>query len=343
MRDAARASSTVDPSSGNIPVVLAIDVEPDGKPEGSNAPILLDGFRATLEWLEDLRTHLAAATGGPVRYAWFLRMDPQIETMGGTADALARGVLPELADVRRRGDGIGLHTHAGRWDMARGRWLVDHGNPGWIEHCVRTAFAAYEGVFGVTCQQHRFGDRWVSPEALDLLAELGAVVDLSEEPGKGRVARVDTTADATGEIPSYRHLRSEPRTHRDPRLWLLPLTSADPGPALALPIRVARWARFAGQPLHRPLTLNRAWRSPDAYWSVVERALSRQRAPYLALAIRSDFVLRPDMTGMRPLLEALPRRALAKRLRFTDAVGAIEALRPATPEPATGAAAAAVG
>lgn len=329
MVTAARASSSPATSSGRIPVVLAVDVEPDGKPAGAHDPIVVDGFRATVEWLEQLRPRLAEASGHPVGFAWFLRMDPQIETLGGRADALARAVLPELRELQRRGDGIGLHTHLGRWDDANRRWLVDHANPTWIEHCVRTAFRAYGQVLGEPCRQHRFGDRWVSPAALDLLAELGTVVDLSEEPGKGRIKRVDTSADATGEIPSYRHLRSEPRPHRDPRLWLLPLTSADPGPALALPIRLARRVRFFGQPLHRPLTLNRAWRSPDAYWSVVERALDRQRTPYLALAIRSDFVQHPDMIGMRSVLDALPSRALTSRLRFTDAVGALEMLRKA--------------
>ena len=335
MEHAARAASTADPSAAGIPVVLAIDVEPDGKPEGPHDPIRMDGFRATREWLEALRPRLEAATGRPVAFAWFLRMDSQLETMGGSADALARAVLPELQELRRRGDGIGLHTHAGRWNPESGRWLVDHGSAAWIEHCVRTAYRAFEDVLGEGCRQHRFGDRWVSSEALDLLAELGTVVDLSEEPGKSRVKRVDTSADATGEIPSYRRLRSEPRPHRDPRLWLLPLTSADPGPALTLPIRLARRARFFGQPLHRPMTLNRAWRSPTAYWSVVERAVTGQRTPYLALAIRSDFILRPDMAGLRPVLDALPSRAFAARLRFTDAVGAIAMLRPAAAEPAS--------
>lgn len=311
-------------------MVLAIDVEPDGKPSSHDDPIVLDGFRATVEWLDELRPRLAAATGHPVQFAWFLRMDPQIASLGGSAEALAMAVLPELLELRRRGDGIGLHTHVGRWDDVHRRWLVDHGNPPWIEQCVRTAFRAYEDVLGEVCRQHRFGDRWTSPAALDLIADLGATVDLSEEPGKGRIKRVDTSADATGEIPSYRHLRSVARPHRDARLWLLPLTSADPGPALAWPVRAARWVRFFGQPLHRPLTLNRRWTSADAYWSLVERALDRQTAPYLALAIRSDFLLRPDMSEMRNMLDALPSRALTARLRFADAVRAVEMFREAS-------------
>ena len=297
---------------------------------------MVDGFHATVEWLETLRPRLEAATAQPVQFAWFVRMDPQIAQLSGRADAVAKAVLPQLLELRRRGDGIGLHTHAGRWDAAIRRWLVDHGDPAWVEHCIRTSFRAYHETFGEACRQHRFGDRWTSPAAFDLLAELGASVDLTEEPGKGRVKRVDTSADATGEVPSYRHLHSEARPHRDPRLWLLPLFAADPGPALRLPIRVARRVRFLGQPLHRPLTLDRPWRSADAYWSVVERALERQHAPYLALAIRSDFVQRPDLTGMRTVLDALPSRPLASRLRFADAVGVVEMLRKASPASTTG-------
>lgn len=316
--------------SDRIPAVLAIDIEPDGRPTTADHPIELGGFHATVEWLGELRPRLEAATSHPVQFAWFVRMDPQVAQLGGRADAVATAVLPQLLELRRRGDGIGLHTHAGRWDAANRRWVVDHGDPAWIEQCLRTSFAAFQNTFGEPCRQHRFGDRWTSPAAFDLLAELGAMVDLSEEPGKGRVSRVDISADATGEIPSYRHLRSEARPHRDPRLWLLPLFSGDPGPALTLPIRVMRRMRFLGQPLHRPLTLNRAWRSADAFWSVVERELDRQASPYVALAIRSDFVRLPDMASMRGVLDALPSLALASRLRFVDAVGAVEVLRDAS-------------
>lgn len=56
--------------SDAIPVILAIDVEPDGKPVGSDDPIKMDGFDATVEWLEQLRPELESATGHPVQVAW---------------------------------------------------------------------------------------------------------------------------------------------------------------------------------------------------------------------------------------------------------------------------------
>ncbi len=313
--------------NGSIPVVLAIDVEPDGKPHGRRDPIRVDGLAATVAWLDGLRPRLEAATGQPANVAWFVRMDPQIEAMGGHASAIVDLARPWLDRLVQRGDGIGLHTHGGRWDEAAGSWLVDHGDPGWMEHCTRTAFDAFATAFGAPCRQHRFGDRWSSPEALDLVAGLGATVDLTAEPGRRGEQRVDLSAPATGMVPSYLSMRSVPQPHRDSSLWLLPLTAGDPGPALPPIRRAARRLRFVGQPRHRPLQLDRAWRSPEAYWSVMERTLAGLPAPYIAWAVRSDLVLEPAFAVMRAILDALPSRALARRLQFTDAVAAIEQLR----------------
>jgi len=303
-----------------VPIVFGVDVEPDIRPTGRREPIGLDGFAACIEWLEDLRPRLEDATGHPVRFTWFLRMDPQIEVLAGRADALAASALAELAWLRDRGDSLGLHTHAGRWDEVRDGWVADHGDPEWVAHCVRTAFASYAETFGEPCLRHRFGDRFTSPAALDLIGSLGARVDLTIEPGKPRTARVDVTAAATGEIPSSLHLRSEPIRHASSDMWLLPLTSGDPGPALPRPIRLARRLRFAGQPLHRPLTLYRRYTSPDAYWDVVERAVADQPVPYVALVIRSDLPLGPEMEFAGPIMAALLRRPLARRLQFADPV-----------------------
>ena len=318
---------------GAVPVVLAVDVEPDGKP-GNPATdrIQLDGFRATAAFLENLRPRLEDVTGAPVNFSWFLRMDPQIETLAGRATALADLAARELESLAVRGDAFGLHTHAGRWKPQHGRWLVDHADPAWIAHCLRTSFAAFRAAFGAPCEQHRFGDRWISPAALDIVAALGGMVDLTPEPGKRGASRVDMSADATGAIPSYANLRSIPYRHRDSSLWVLPLTAADPGPALSLPVRLARQVRFLGQDLHRPLTLHRAWRSPEAYWSLVEGTISRLAAPYFAMAIRSDFILLPATSGVRYLLEDLPARGFVHRLRFTDAVGAMKLLGTETAE-----------
>ena len=303
-------------------MILAIDVEPDGKPRDASDGMQLAGLRATVAFLQHLRPRLEDATGAAVKFAWFLRMDPQIETLGGHATAVADRAAAEIESLARHGDGFGLHTHAGRWEAGRKRWVVDHGSPAWVEHCVRTSFAAFRKAFGTGCRQHRFGDRWISDSVMDLLKEQGCAVDLTPEPGARGARRVDKSADATGRIPSYARLRSVPYRHEGGGPWVIPLTSADPGPALPRAVRLARRLRFVGQHLHRPLILHRAWRSADAYWTLVEKTVWELPAPYVAIAIRSDFVLRPETSGLKELLEALPTRKFVQRLRFTDAVGA---------------------
>jgi len=310
--------------------VFGIDVEPDGKPTGARDAIGLDGFSACVAWLEDLRPRLEDATRRPVQFTWFLRMDPQIESLGGRPDALAVRVLPELERLRARGDTLGLHTHAGRWDVQRDEWVVDHGDPAWVAHCIRTAFGSFAETFGEPCRRHRFGDRFTSPAMLDLLSDLGADVELTIEPGKPRTSRVDITAAATGEIPSSLHLRSEPMRHAGSNLWLLPLTAGDPGPALPWHIRIARRIRFAGQPLRRPLTLYRRYRSPGAYWEAVERTVSDVPTPYVALVVRSDIPLTAAMDYARPLMDELLRTSFVRQLRFADPVDVVRDLR--TPE-----------
>lgn len=302
---------------GRVPIVFGVDVEPDVRPTSATDPIGLDGFAACIEWLEGLRTRFEDVTGRPVTYSWFLRMDPQIEVLAGSPDALAIAARPQLDRLRAAGDTIGLHTHAGRWDPDAGEFIVDHGDPDWVAHCIRTAFGTYERVFGEPCRSHRFGDRWESPAALDLLASLGTAVDLTREPGKPRTPRVDLSARATGEVPSSLHMRSVPTRHGETPMSTLPLTAGDPGPALPLPIRLARRIRFAGQTLIRPLTIYRSYRSPDAYWDVVERVVDDQPVPYVALVVRSDLPLTPQIDFAKPIMEALVGRPFARRLRFT--------------------------
>jgi len=310
----------------SVPIVFGVDVEPDVRPTGARDAIGLEGFAACVAWLDDLRPRLEDATGREVSFTWFLRMDPQIEALGGQSAALAIRILPALERLRGLGDTLGLHTHCGRWDAEGNGWVADHGDPGWVAHCVRTAFRSFAETFGVSCRRHRFGDRFTSPAALDLIASLGTSVDLTIEPGKPRTPRVDLTAAATGEIPSSLHLRSEPIRHAGSDLWLLPLTAGDPGPALPWHIRTARRIRFAGQPLHRPLTLYRRYRSPHAYWEAVERTVADVPTPYIALVVRSDLPLTAEMDYARPLMEELLRTSLVRRLRFADPVDVVRGL-----------------
>lgn len=306
-----------------IPVVLAVDVEPDGRGSPPGAGVEVAGLVRTVEALQALRPRLEDATGRPVRFAWFVRMDLQIAAQGGRPDALLERAPAALLAIEAASDVIGLHTHAGRWNDADRRWIADHGDPAWIDECLVSSTSAFERRFGRPCREHRFGDRFSSPAMFDRLAALGVRVDLTPEPGQPGVRRANSETAATGRIPDY---ASEPRTahrHSDGPLWILPLSSADPAPALRPPLRWLRTAGYARRPRHRTLLLDRAWPAPGMPWDLAEGQLE-SGAAHLAFAIRSDLILGPRWAGASAVLEALLRRPLVRSLAFVGGEEAVE-------------------
>ena len=106
-----------------VPAVLAIDVESDARAGRPGSGVRALGFERTVAWLEDLRPRLEDAGGRRVRYAWYVRMDPQVTAQAGRADGLVEAAPGAWEAITAAGDVIGLHTHAGRWIEARGRWV----------------------------------------------------------------------------------------------------------------------------------------------------------------------------------------------------------------------------
>ncbi|MEA2519082.1 MAG: hypothetical protein QOF49_1162 [Chloroflexota bacterium] len=92
-------------------------------------------------------------------------------------------------------------------------------------------------------------------------------------------------------------------------MWQMPLSSADPAPALPPVQRWARRLRYVGEPRHRTLILDRAWPSPAVFWSVARGMLATQSEPYLAIAVRSDISLSPRFAEVEAILRELPTSA----------------------------------
>lgn len=86
-----------------IPVVLCFDVEPDDIDVRPGAEPWL-GFERLLERIGPWRDGLAAATGRPVRFNWFLRMDPQIADVYGSATWAVERYGAEIERLRADGD-----------------------------------------------------------------------------------------------------------------------------------------------------------------------------------------------------------------------------------------------
>src|ERR1044071_4522952 len=166
-----------------IPVIICMDVEPDVRELDLRARADWKGFEESLPFIEALRARPRSSARAR-NFSWFVRMDPQVETVYGTAGWAATKYAEAFARLHTAGDEIGLHTHAWRWDAQRRRWVVDQGDAEWVGHCLRTSFRAYEEAFGRACDSFRFGDRWMSDEALAFVERMGVRFDLTVEPGR---------------------------------------------------------------------------------------------------------------------------------------------------------------
>ncbi|MGH7340351.1 MAG: hypothetical protein ACREKH_07660, partial [Candidatus Rokuibacteriota bacterium] len=215
------------------PLLICVDVEPDGRAIDPGVRADWNGFEQTCAFVRDLRAALAEATVAPVHLCWFLRMDPQIAHVYGSADWAMTRYRDLIRELEAAGDEIGLHPHFWRWDQEQARWIVDVGNARWVERCLRQSFAAFEHCFGRGCRSIRLGDAWMNDAAMTLIERLGARFDLTVEPGRAP----DTLPEPfTGSFPNYagaprRPYRPSRRDFRTPgrwwtrTLWEIPLTT----------------------------------------------------------------------------------------------------------------------
>lgn len=324
-------------AEGCIPILILIDCEPDLREVPPDDPRPWTGFERYFEFMAESRARLSAATGQPVRFNWFWRMDPQIEQAYGRADWGVATYARQVAEMQRHGDGIGLHTHAWRWDGAAASWIVDHGNGPWIETCLRRSFAAFRQSFGRDCEIFRFGDGWFDAALVPLLEELGARIDLTVEPNVRAQTGVVAHERTTGLIPDrrgvpqspYRPMRTDfrrcDRGRGEQRLWLLPPSSAKRlrRPRLTRPLALWRWWR---SPARRVAALNLGI-VPANFRRALRRALKAARPTYAAMAIRSDAGAHPDrLRVVAQNLEAVLAHPDAARFRFVTAAEALAML-----------------
>ena len=246
-------------------------------------------------------------TERPVALNWFLRMDPQIARVYGTAAWVARrhgGLLRALAD---RGDLMGLHVHAYRWDEVTPGWVTDHGDPQWVERCVADGVRAFVAAWGHPPRAFRFGDRWLSNRVISQLARLGVRQDLTLEPGTKAIPALRPSERTTGSLPDFRHAPRHPYRPANAdyrvegqwpfrrRLWMLPVsTGCVNGPPL--PNRI--------EPRHDFVHLNLGL-SPEWIRHLLDGLLEAE--PIVVSVARTGDALHPE--GRANLLENLERLA----------------------------------
>lgn len=295
-----------------IPIVFCIDVEPDDFFIDPHDPRSWLGFEKSFEFFSQMRRRLGSATGSPVHFSWFFRMDPQTEKAYGSLDWVYQKYQRCIRDLIANGDECGLHTHAYRWDPALNNWVVDHGNQEWINHCVRSSISAFAGAFDRNCQSFRFGDRWMNNEVMRLIENLGVRYDLTLEPGQSARPAYFLDKPFTGSLPDYRNVPQTPyrpseldfRTpgHASCRsIWELPISSGETAAT-------------------DYLTLNLAHES-ETFCDVMDGLLETLVQPYLALVMRSAILNyeQPSRNLMRTLDCMLAHRCVKSFVFSTPA------------------------
>ncbi len=211
---------------------MCIDVEPDERLIDPSVQKDWIGFKATFEIFSKLRARVEAATGSPVHFSWFFRMDPQIAITYGSASWAVKRYDSLIREIKRAGDAIGLHAHSWRLNETRDKWIVDFADQDWINHCLVIGFEAFRQSLNETCLYFRFGDHWMNNATSRLIEKLGARFDLTLEPGQtgGHIAEP-----FTGEFLDYSQVPRRPyissRTDfRKPgsyprKLWTIPLSA----------------------------------------------------------------------------------------------------------------------
>jgi hypothetical protein len=228
---------------GTIPVLICIDVEPDDRIPDPLKKRDWEGFEASLDVFSRLRKRLGARLRSPVRFSWFLKMDPQVATAYGSAAWVAERYANALRQLRACGDHVALHVHPWRSDSVSRAWIADFGNQDWVNQCVRTGIEAFHASVGQPCRSFRFGDGWMNDATVQLLETMGVQFDLTVEMGQLKGGLPEPY---TGVLPDYTAAPPHPyqpstadfrkiRPGDQREIWLIPISGGSIySPKLAL-------------------------------------------------------------------------------------------------------------
>ncbi len=315
-----------------IPIIMCIDVEPDGFFIDRTKQLPWKGYEGAHRYFSELRSKLAEATGSPVHFNWFYRMDPQVAETYGTPEWPITNYPKFVADFIKEGDEIGLHPHAYRWEKKFNNWVEDLGNQDWVNYCVEIGFDAFKRVFQRPCESFRFGAYWLSTETVNLAERLGAEFDLTVEPFFKIQKRPLPNKLYSANLPDYSDVSQEPYhpskmdfTKPDPTrndgIWIIPMSTG---------LITYKFGRFEtmtkkliapDQLEPRPVTLNLA-RGNNGFRFVMENLLGSLKNPYLAMVLRSDVCGEchsnpTDPGNMKENMDYIMNHPLAKRFVFS--------------------------
>ncbi len=323
-----------------IPIIMLVDVEPDGFFIDRTKALPWKGYEAAYELFSGLRPRLENATGSKVHFSWFYRLDPQVaETYGSFEWPITH--YPKFAEsFLRHGDDLGLHPHVYRWSNQINNWIEDQADQEWVNYCVEMGFKTYGKLFGLNCESFRFGAYWINNETLKLAECLGARFDLTIEPGYGLNKLVSSFSKKfySGTVPDFEMVPQipyqpsqedfrKPDSNRNNGLWVIPLST---GNVQARFGRVETFYKkiFSPHELEpKTITLNLA-RGTNGFRIVMDNLLKNLQRPYLTFIVRSDVSHEPQdpshKENMNKNIEYILNHPLVDRFVFTTPAEAMD-------------------
>jgi hypothetical protein len=305
-----------------IPVVLAVDIEPDPRLVERDNPEPWEGFVRFAGEIPALRELLRSRTGISPHFTWLIRMDPQIAAGWGSARWAVDTYGELLAALTAAGDELGLHVHTWRWDGSTGNWVAEREDSEWVAHCTRKSLDTFEGIYGRAPRVASGGDRFTSPTMLSLLAERGVCIDLTVAPGEPPQGPLADGERTNGLTPDYSDAPGRPYRPRSFDEFTVSDAASEVGLTL-MPLLSAPQAEGGRAPLL-------AWSEPAEFRLRLQRLLAAVSPPVLTLVARTDLAtFHPQWDWFVENLEEIARHPQLRAKFMTASEAAAELDGPA--------------